>query len=92
MSAAHDVIAKLVTLVTDSAGKSLDVATTTKLTAVATVLESVADIVVPALEAHNPTMEAILTAVVKLETDLDLVSEDLRSLVDATKTTTEAAA
>lgn len=92
MSAASDVVAKLVTLIKDSAGTSLDASSATKLTAVATVLESVADVVVPTLEAHNPTMEAVLVAIVKLETDLDTVSEDIRALVAATKTPVAAAA
>jgi len=90
MPAASQVIAKLVTIMEDAAGSALDATTTAKLTTAAGVLEAMAEVLVPSLEAHNPTMEATLAAIVQLETDLDTVTQDIRAIIVAAKGTASA--
>jgi len=91
-TSADALVTKLVKIVTDAAGSSLSTATTAKLTAVATIIGEVADIVVPSLESSNKNLSGILDAVSALEDDADKFEADLKALLSAIKGTTSTVA
>lgn len=88
MSEAHNLVGKLVTIITDAASRTADPAISLKLRAGATILDTLAEEFIPALEANNPKVAGILAAFEKLETDLDLVTNDIQALVAAATATT----
>lgn len=90
-TSADALVTKLVKIVTDAAGSSLSTATTAKLTAVATIIGEVADIVVPSLESSNKNLAGILDAVAALEDDADKFEADLKALLSAIKGTSTGA-